>query len=76
MYHNPGVQRVQALTPTSEYNRSMKGTDRQWLARASHRLLRPLVRIMPTHGVAHKDFDAVVRSVYAEVARDSFTPFK
>jgi hypothetical protein len=52
----------------------MKGTDRQWLARASHRLLRPLVRIMLTHGVAHKDFDAVVRSVYAEVARDSFTP--
>lgn len=52
----------------------MKSTDRQWLARASHRLLRPLVRILLRHGVAHKDFDAVVRAVYAEVARESFTP--
>lgn len=52
----------------------MKGSDRQWLARACHRLLRPLVRTLLSHGVAHKDFDAVVRSVYAEVARESFTP--
>ncbi|MAS10616.1 hypothetical protein J7355_12625 [Endozoicomonas sp. G2_2] len=52
----------------------MKGNDHQWLARACHRLLRPLVRIMLRHGVAHKDFDAVVRAVYAEVARESFAP--
>ena len=52
----------------------MKSADRQWLARACHRLLRPLVRILLSHGVAHKDFDAVVRAVYAEVARESFTP--
>lgn len=52
----------------------MKGSDRQWLARACHRLLRPLVRVLLSHGVAHKDFDAVVRAVYAEVARESFAP--
>lgn len=52
----------------------MNETHRQWLARACHRLLRPLVRIMLTYGVAHKDFDAIVRAVYAEVARESFTP--
>ena len=38
----------------------MNNHDRQWLARASHRLLRPLVRIMLAQGVAHRDFDAIV----------------
>jgi hypothetical protein len=52
----------------------MNNHDRQWLARASHRLLRPLVRIMLAQGIAHRDFDAIVRAVYAEVARESFTP--
>ncbi|MES1925693.1 DUF6502 family protein [Salinisphaera sp. T31B1] len=46
----------------------------QWLARACHRLLRPLVRILLRHGIAYRDFSEIVRAVYAEVARESFTP--
>ncbi|GAB3678370.1 DUF6502 family protein [Salinisphaera aquimarina] len=52
----------------------MNDSARQWLARACHRLLRPLVRILLRHGIAYRDFSEIVRSVYAEVARESFTP--
>lgn len=52
----------------------MTDSTRLWLARSCHRLLRPLVRILLTHGVAYRDFAEIVRSVYAEVARESFTP--
>ena len=71
MYHNRAESR---WLPADLYNGPMNNHDRQWLARASHRLLRPLVRIMLTQGIAHRDFDAIVRAVYAEVARDSFAP--
>jgi len=47
---------------------------RLWLARSCHRLLRPLVRILLRHNVAYRDFAEIVRAVYAEVARESFTP--
>jgi len=52
----------------------MTESTRLWLARACQRLLRPLVRILLRHGVAYRDFAEIVRAVYAEVARESFTP--
>lgn len=52
----------------------MTETSRQWLARACHRLLRPLVRILLRHGFAYRDFAEITRAVYVEVARESFTP--
>lgn len=44
-----------------------------WLAQACHRLLRPLTRILLRHGIAYDDFAEVAKSVYTEVARESFT---
>lgn len=52
----------------------MEDNARQWLARACRRLLRPLIRILLDHGIAYRDFAEIVRSVYVEVARESFTP--
>lgn len=52
----------------------MSESPRTWIAHACHRLLRPLVRVLLRHGVAYDDFAEVTKSVYVEVARESFTP--
>ena len=44
------------------------------IALASQHLLRPLVRLLLRNGIAFDDFAQVARSVYAEVAREEFTP--
>ncbi len=52
----------------------MKTNIKQAIASASQHLLRPLVRLLLRNGIAFDDFAEVARSVYAQVARDEFTP--
>lgn len=47
---------------------------KQAIASASQHLLRPLVRLLLRNGIAFDDFAEVARGVYAQVARDEFTP--
>ena len=52
----------------------MKSDIKSAIALASQHLLRPLVRLLLRNGIAFDDFAEVARGVYAQVARDEFTP--
>ena len=50
----------------------MPRTMKSELARACRHLLRPLVRALLRHGIAHDEFSEIAKSVYVEVAREDF----
>ncbi|MGI8740642.1 MAG: DUF6502 family protein [Gammaproteobacteria bacterium] len=52
----------------------MKGNLKSHLTTACRHLLRPLVSLLLRYGMAYGEFAEVVKSVYAEVARENFTP--